>query len=282
VAVSYLYRMDSKKQRLQQGRGDAPEGWGSSPEGRGDAPEGRGSSQQGRTNGLREGRPGWPSARTIYGVIVFLTLIGIAIVALRASKLAPLLFLGRHAGHSPAVRSAFAQTDMIFERFPGLTMVHIFVALVFILTGPFQVIRPLRANYPSLQRRTDRIFWVSGFIMGVTAVVMSFVMPSIGGVNQAASTILFGVFFLFALCRALANDRSGNGVLRREWLIRAYAIALAVTSIRLVVGIFFATSRLSGLKPEEFFGIAFWIGFVIHLILAEAWIYRTRLVGGEG
>ena len=65
-----------------------------------------------------------------------------------------------------------------------------------------------------------------------------------------------------------------------NWLISAYAIALAVASIRLVVGIFFATSRLSGLKPVEFFGIAFWIGFVIHLILAEAWIYRTRGVVG--
>jgi hypothetical protein len=243
VEVSYLYGMDSGKKSLQQGR------------------------------------MGWPSARTIYGAIVFLTMIGIVIVALRASKLAPFLFLGRRVDPSSPVRSAFAQTDMIFERFPVLTMVHIFVALIFILTGPFQVIRPLRANYPSLQRRTSRIFWVSGFIMGVTALVMSFVMPSIGGVNQAAATVLFGAFFLFALGRAVINDRSGNSGLRREWLVRAYAIALAVASIRLVVGIFFATSRLSGLKPEEFFGIAFWIGFVIHLILAEAWIDRTRVVG---
>jgi hypothetical protein len=271
VEVSYLYGMDSSKNRVS-----------------------------GRRANLPAGGAGWPSARTIYGAIVFLTLIGIAIVALRASKLAPFLFLGqhvdflgqhvdflgqhvdflgRHADPSSPASSAFARTDMIFERFPVLTMVHIFVALVFILTGPFQVIHPLCANYPSVQRKTKPIFWVSGFIMGVTAVVMSFVMPSIGGVNQAASTILFGAFFLFALCRAVVNDRSGNSVLRREWLVRAYAIALAVTSIRLVVGIFFATSRLSGLKPEEFFGIAFWIGFVIHLILAEAWIHRTRVAG---
>jgi hypothetical protein len=49
-----------------------------------------------------------------------------------------------------------------------------------------------------------------------------------------------------------------------------------VATIRPIVGIFFATSAFSGLTANEFFGTAFWIGFVLHLILAEAWIYRTR------
>jgi hypothetical protein len=42
------------------------------------------------------------------------------------------------------------------------------------------------------------------------------------------------------------------------------------------MGIFFATSRFSGLTPRDFFGIAFWIGFVLHLIAAEAWIHATQ------
>jgi hypothetical protein len=59
-------------------------------------------------------------------------------------------------------------------------------------------------------------------------------------------------------------------------MIRAFSIALAVATIRPVVAVFFATSRLSGLTPYEFFGTAFWIGFVLHLIAAEVWIERTR------
>ena len=46
-----------------------------------------------------------------------------------------------------------------------------------------------------------------------------------------------------------------------------------IATIRPIVGIFFATRRLS---PHEFFGIAFWIGFTLHLILAEVWINYTR------
>ena len=41
-------------------------------------------------------------------------------------------------------------------------------------------------------------------------------------------------------------------------------------------GIFFATSRLTHLSPQEFFGTAFWLGFTLHLIAAEAWVRYTR------
>jgi hypothetical protein len=59
-------------------------------------------------------------------------------------------------------------------------------------------------------------------------------------------------------------------------MIRAFSVGLAVATIRPIIGMFFATSRFSGLMPHEFFGIAFWIGFVLHLMAAEAWIHATR------
>jgi hypothetical protein len=33
---------------------------------------------------------------------------------------------------------------------------------------------------------------------------------------------------------------------------------------------------ISGLTPQEFLGAAFWIGFTLYLIIAEAWINYTR------
>ncbi len=59
-------------------------------------------------------------------------------------------------------------------------------------------------------------------------------------------------------------------------LYRLTAAHAAVATIRPLVGIFYATSRLSGLTPHEFFGVAFWLGFVLHLIVAETWINLTR------
>ena len=94
-------------------------------------------------------------------------------------------------------------------------------------------------------------------------------MPAIGGVNQAAATTLFGLFFLFALGKAFRQILKRDVALHREWMIRAFSIGLAVATIRPIVAVFFATSRFSGLTPYEFFGTAFWIGFVMHLIAAE-------------
>ncbi len=221
-------------------------------------------------------KAGRPAFRPVYWAVIFLSLIGVAIVAIRATKLAPFLFQGRRPAVWSPDRSSFEQADLIFARFPVLTMVHILVALCFILLGPFQVSQTLRSRRPVFRRKSEKLFLICGFMMGITALVMSFVMRSIGGVNQAAATVFFGVLFLFALSRVVRYGRNGDSRLQREWLIRAYAIALAVTTVRLVVGIFFATSRLSGLKPDVFFGTAFWIGFVLHLVIAEAWIITHR------
>ena len=86
------------------------------------------------------------------------------------------------------------------------------------------------------------------------------------------------ILFLFFLLKAFVHIRRREIAAHREWMVRAFAIGLAIATIRPIVGVFFATSRVTHLTPQEFFGTAFWIGFTLHLIVAEAWIYHTRLV----
>jgi hypothetical protein len=45
------------------------------------------------------------------------------------------------------------------------------------------------------------------------------------------------------------------------------------------MGVFFATSRLTHWQPSQFFGVAFWIGFSINVVLVEAYLRRR---GGGG
>jgi hypothetical protein len=45
------------------------------------------------------------------------------------------------------------------------------------------------------------------------------------------------------------------------------------------MGIFFTTSRLTGLQPAQFFGIAFWIGFSINMLAVEWWLRGQRRRG---
>jgi len=176
---------------------------------------------------------------------------------------------------SNSVVARFAALDDLFAQYPILTLVHVVPGLLFMLLGPLQFSATIRARHLRWHRWSGRIFVICGVVIGTSALVMSFGMPAIGGFNQAAATTLFAMFFLFALCKAFWHIRRREAALHREWMIRAFSVGLAVATIRPIIGMFFATSRLSSLTPHEFFGIAFWIGFVLHLITAELWIHAT-------
>ena len=215
--------------------------------------------------------------RTLWSAVIFLAFIGVAVAVRRMAHLVPIAL---HGYHPPAVSSnprlaQFAALDDLFAHYPILTLIHIVPGILFMILGPLQFSSTIRARHLRWHRFSGRVFIVCGLVIGISALVMSFGMPAIGGANQAAATTLFGTFFLFALCKAFWHVRRHEITLHREWMIRAFSVGLAVATIRPIIGLFFATSRLSGLTAHEFFGIAFWIGFVLQLIAAEAWIQNT-------
>jgi uncharacterized membrane protein len=222
-------------------------------------------------------KPGIRLRRALWSAVIFLVLIGVVVAVRRLAHLVPIVAGGYHppAVASNPVAARFAALDDLFARYPILTLVHIVPGLLFMMLGPLQFSSTIRARHLRLHRLNGRIFIICGLVIGISALVMSFGMPAVGGFNQAAATTLFGAFFLFALCKAFWHIRRREVALHREWMIRAFAIGLAVATIRPIVGLLFATSRFSGLTPYEFFGTAFWIGFVLHLIVAEAWIRAT-------
>jgi zinc transporter ZupT len=48
------------------------------------------------------------------------------------------------------------------------------------------------------------------------------------------------------------------------------AVLLGIAVTRPVMGVFFATSRLTGLQPQQFLGVAFWIGFSISTLIGNS------------
>jgi uncharacterized membrane protein len=206
--------------------------------------------------------------RILWLITIFLVLIGVAIVVRRT-----LAFFAPSSG-SPRFPEAAAM-DASFASHRALTILHIFPGLLFVALGPFQFVRTLRNRRPRLHRWMGRIFVVSGIVIGSTALIMSPQM-AIGGANETAATMFFAIIFLFCLIKGWLSIRRRKVALHREWMIRAFAIGLAVATIRPIVGIFFATRSLTHLTPHEFFGTAFWLGFTMHLIAAEIWINYTR------
>lgn len=217
---------------------------------------------------MQSGKPSPVLVRIIWTITCLLVLIGIAIVTRRTLA----LFFPSPASLGFAQGTAL---DANFARNRLLTMVHIIPGLLFVLLAPLQFIRRLRNRQPRLHRWIGRIVLGAGAIIGVSALVMSPLMAT-GGVNETAATMLFALLFLASLICGFIAIRRGNVALHREWMIRAFAIGMAVASIRPIMGVFFATERLSHLTPHEFFGTAFWLGFTVQTIIAEIWINYTR------
>ena len=213
-------------------------------------------------------RPRARLVRMVWLCTLVLVVIGVAIVTRRTLTLFGVI-------STPSALSGSVPLDAAFGRHAALTMLHMLPGLVFVVLGPLQFVKRLRTRRPKVHRWIGYIVLTSGLATGLTALVMTTRM-AIGGATEKAATAFFGVLFLIALTRAFVSIRRRRVALHREWMIRAFSIGLAVATVRPIVGVFFATRGLTHLTPPEFFGIAFWVGFTMHLIAAEAWINHTR------
>jgi Predicted membrane protein (DUF2306) len=202
--------------------------------------------------------------RSIWIIVIILAVIGIAAVIRR------ILILENVIGSfAPPNAKGF---DSGFGKHPLLTLVHIIPGILFMVLGPLQFVTKIKEKNKYLYRWIVRIYFTAAYIIGISALAMSYTV-SIGGANETAATTLFALLFLFSLTKALNHLSHRRMMVYREWMIRGFAIGLAIATVRPIVGMFFAFSKLS---PHEFFGIAFWLGFTIHLIAAESWINYTR------
>jgi uncharacterized membrane protein len=208
--------------------------------------------------------------RFLWAAVIFLAFVGIAVATRRSVVLLK-------PGAVSARNNPAADLDSAFAGRRTLTLTHILPAMLFMVLGPLQFVRSLRSKYPRVHRWSGRIFLAASAVVGVTGLTLAF-GKTIGGVDEKAAIALFGTFFLIALGKALWHALRRDFAEHREWMIRGYAIGLAVATIRPIMGTFFAAAMIRGHRPDphEFFGTAFWIGFTLQMTAAEIWINYTR------
>jgi hypothetical protein len=161
-----------------------------------------------------------------------------------------------------------AGLDEAFASHATLTLAHILPALAFVVLLSLTYFRRFAHS-----AWIERLLFPLGAIVGLTAYAMS--AFAIGGWIEISAVLFFNSFFLYSLLRAWQYRQRGELQLKQQWLTRGIAVLLGIATTRPVMGVFFATSTLTHLKPQQFFGIAFWIGFSINLIVIELWL-RSR------
>jgi hypothetical protein len=164
----------------------------------------------------------------------------------------------------PSGSSLMAGLDATFASRTTLTLAHIIPATAFVVLAPFVLFRA------SENRWLQRALLFLGVIVGITAYAMS--VDAFGGWIERTAVLFFNSLFLFSLVRGFKYGQAGLAIQNRQWLTRAVGILLGIATTRPVMGVFFATSRLTHLEPKQFFGIAFWIGFSVNTIIIEMWL----------
>jgi uncharacterized membrane protein len=205
--------------------------------------------------------------RLMWVTMILLCVIGAAAVIRRMTALAS------PPRNAPA---QLANLDAEFFEKRALTLIHITPALVLVTLVPFQFLRTFRNRHLRVHRWIGRTIIILGLIIGISALPM--LRHPVGGAIEVSCILFFDVLFLLSLTRAYVHIRCGQVAQHREWMIRAMSVALGVATVRPIMGIFFATSTLTGMTPHDFFGIAFWIGFSLTWFVGEMWIRYTRRV----
>jgi len=160
------------------------------------------------------------------------------------------------------------ELDAAFRSHELLTLFHIIPALFFVVATPFVLL-----SKDGTHDFLERSMYPLGAIVGTTAYAMS--VYAVGGWVERSAVLVFNSLFLYHLLRAFSFRRANDHLRKHVALLRSAAILLGIATTRPVMGVFFATSRLTHLDPQQFFGYAFWIGFSINTIAVELWL-RAR------
>ncbi len=166
-----------------------------------------------------------------------------------------------------------------FLDFPTIVALHVVLGAVYMVFAPLQFVKRIRSRHLGYHRRMGRVLVAVGMVVGVTALFLGLVIPFSGWAERILIG-LFGSLFLFALGKGFVHVRAGRVSLHREWMIRAFAIALAIATQRVIFipSLFVVGDPTHGQIVT--LSITAWsAALVVHSSLAEVWIRLTRKRG---
>ena len=176
----------------------------------------------------------------------------------------------------PAARMReITEFDGPFARHPVAARLHTIGGAAFLLLAPLQFMAPLRRRFVRLHRWMGRTLLMIGLPIGVSGLYFGLLMPFAGPL-EAVVVALAGGLFLFSMGRAFLAIRAGDVERHREWMIRAFATAIGISTVRVTGGMLDGALTPYGYSVRQILGISLWLGWLLTLAAAEVWIRRSR------
>jgi uncharacterized membrane protein len=154
-----------------------------------------------------------------------------------------------------------------------VTLLHLIPGLLFILLGPLQFVSSIRNRWPQYHRWMGRVLLFCGLFTAISALIMNFTFPPVGGTAKAIAVVIFSVFTIVALIVAWYAAVNRQFTKHRDWIIRAYAILLAVSTARFFFVPYFL---IAGMPTVGVIDLGMCSAFLLNWIVAEMIIRRLH------
>lgn len=128
--------------------------------------------------------------------------------------------------------------------------------------------------FRQFHRWCGRVFFVASLVGVGSALVFLPLLPVFGSLSTRVGLVVASSFFLLALFKGYTSVRRGQYAIHREWMIRAFAIGLGISTFRVLIPLLMIPPIRASF-PEAWDTVV-WLGFVINVTAAETWINLTR------
>lgn len=157
-----------------------------------------------------------------------------------------------------------------FEKNPGAAKSHVFASLFWVLLVPLQFSTRVRTKQPHLHRNIGKLALIFGVVAAGSGLWLGVVMPFAGSMESIVIFVLSSAFF-YTATRAYLAARKKDFKAHQEWILRAVAVGLSISTTRLVNGPLYFTQIMN---DKTAFCLSFVIGMAINLGIVELYIRR--------
>jgi uncharacterized membrane protein len=172
----------------------------------------------------------------------------------------------------PARRAAdVADADRGFAAFPLTTLAHVIPGALFLGLAPLQFWAGFRNRHRNLHRWSGRLLVVLGMVIAPAGIFFAVWRP-FGGFMESLIVVAMGAWFLVSLVRGFLSARKGEIERHRRWMIRAFAMGLAISVMRVISLPLDIMLAPAGVGPRQIFIVMLGTGFVMMVVASEMWI----------
>lgn len=161
----------------------------------------------------------------------------------------------------------------LYRSYPMTIHIHSLFALLMVGIWPLQFSSKIRKYHRKWHVALGTLFFISAFVVGATALMISYLIPYAGRKELFMNGLTVSVFFI-CLAKSLYFISQKNIAQHKRWIIRALSLSFGIISQRILfVNNLFTNIEFSA---QNLFVLSGFLGFFGNLAIVELYIVKIK------